>query len=171
MAWLIGSTTASVQPPRGLKNTRTCSMSLSITLNAPPCTAKTIMPENSGMNATNRLLRIANLFFFTQRHAHDQEIHPHRSGTHCQRNQLAREELLGNYHKFITAKRKGATANAVTPRFDWCPQGDLNPRYRRERAVSWARLDDGDFFKLQISDCGLRIYLNQKIPTHNSHNL
>ena len=26
----------------------------------------------------------------------------------------------------------------------WRPQGDLNPRYRRERAVSWARLDDGD---------------------------
>ncbi len=26
----------------------------------------------------------------------------------------------------------------------WRPQGDLNPCRRRERAVSWARLDDGD---------------------------
>ena len=26
----------------------------------------------------------------------------------------------------------------------WRPQGDSNPRRRRERAVSWARLDDRD---------------------------
>ena len=26
----------------------------------------------------------------------------------------------------------------------WRPLGDLNPRRRRERAVSWARLDEGD---------------------------
>ena len=26
----------------------------------------------------------------------------------------------------------------------WRPQGDLNPRLRRERATSWAVLDDGD---------------------------
>ena len=26
----------------------------------------------------------------------------------------------------------------------WCPQEDLNLRRRRERAVSWARLDDRD---------------------------
>ena len=26
----------------------------------------------------------------------------------------------------------------------WRPQRDLNPRYRRERAVSWTGLDDGD---------------------------
>ncbi len=28
--------------------------------------------------------------------------------------------------------------------FNWRPQGDSNPRRRRERAVSWARLDDRD---------------------------
>ena len=27
---------------------------------------------------------------------------------------------------------------------EWRPQGDLNPCRRRERPVSWARLDDGD---------------------------
>ena len=34
----------------------------------------------------------------------------------------------------------------------WRPQGDLNPRRRREKAVSWARLDDGDvsFSKLDF---------------------
>lgn len=26
----------------------------------------------------------------------------------------------------------------------WRPLGDLNPRRRRERAVSWAGLDEGD---------------------------
>lgn len=28
--------------------------------------------------------------------------------------------------------------------FCWRPRRDLNPCYRRERAVSWAGLDDGD---------------------------
>ena len=27
---------------------------------------------------------------------------------------------------------------------NWRPQRDSNPRRRRERPVSWARLDDGD---------------------------
>ena len=31
----------------------------------------------------------------------------------------------------------------------WRPQRDSNPRRRRERPVSWARLDDGDFQFLQ----------------------
>ena len=30
------------------------------------------------------------------------------------------------------------------PDFCWRPRRDLNPCYRRERAVSWAGLDDGD---------------------------
>lgn len=28
----------------------------------------------------------------------------------------------------------------------WRPQGDSNPCFRRERAVSWTRLDDGDVY-------------------------
>ncbi len=33
----------------------------------------------------------------------------------------------------------------VSARFyKWRPQGDLNPCRRRERPVSWTRLDDGD---------------------------
>ena len=35
-------------------------------------------------------------------------------------------------------------ADYLAPRNIWRPQGDLNPCYRRERPVSWARLDDGD---------------------------
>src|SRR5579884_3258907 len=34
--------------------------------------------------------------------------------------------------------------SGVCGRGVWRPQGDSNPRYRRERAVSWAGLDDGD---------------------------
>ena len=53
--------------------------------------------------------------------------------------------------------KKRVTAFAVTPEFNWRPQGDSNPRYRRERAVSWAGLDDGDGFlttycKFQIAN-------------------
>ena len=31
----------------------------------------------------------------------------------------------------------------------WRPQGDSNPRRRRERAVSWARLDDRDLIYIK----------------------
>lgn len=30
----------------------------------------------------------------------------------------------------------------------WCPRRDSNPCYRRERAMSWARLDDEDTKKI-----------------------
>lgn len=32
----------------------------------------------------------------------------------------------------------------IRERKKWCPQGDLNPCSRRERAASWTGLDDGD---------------------------
>ena len=31
----------------------------------------------------------------------------------------------------------------VVSHVSWCPQRDSNPRYRLERPVSWADLDDG----------------------------
>ena len=38
--------------------------------------------------------------------------------------------------------------------FCWRPRRDLNPCYRRERAVSWAGLDDGDAWCVEVaSDC------------------
>ena len=37
-----------------------------------------------------------------------------------------------------------AVASADNEEKKWRPQGDLNPCRRRERAVSWTRLDDGD---------------------------
>jgi hypothetical protein len=42
------------------------------------------------------------------------------------------------------------SGNSLTPEFDWRPQGDSNPRYRRERAVSWAGLDDGDMMIIAV---------------------
>ena len=43
-----------------------------------------------------------------------------------------------------SGKRKRAAEDRQLFEIDWRPQGDSNPRYRRERAVSWAGLDDGD---------------------------
>ena len=37
----------------------------------------------------------------------------------------------------------------------WCPRWDSNPCYRRERAVSWAGLDDGDALTNDGSSCTL----------------
>ncbi len=52
-----------------------------------------------------------------------------------------RFESTGNKQKTFPKKWKGF--------FIWRPQGDSNPRRRRERAVSWARLDDRDL-KYQV---------------------
>ena len=45
----------------------------------------------------------------------------------------------------------------------WCPHGDLNPSRRRERAVSWARLDDRDLSSQVPSkkgSCNVRLFKN-----------
>lgn len=39
---------------------------------------------------------------------------------------------------------KNKPNNNQRSRINWRPQRDSNPRRRRERPVSWARLDDGD---------------------------
>ena len=78
---------------------------------------------------------------------------------------------------FVTAsltpyysQKKWVTKNAVTRWFkllNWRPQGDSNPRYRRERAVSWAGLDDGDgydkfnYSKFKIQNCHENFSLDQ----------
>ncbi len=46
-------------------------------------------------------------------------------------------------HKFRAIK-KGLAKTANPLILFWRPQRDLNPRYWRERPVSWTRLDDGD---------------------------
>ena len=47
-----------------------------------------------------------------------------------------------------TELHNGTKKGPPTPRrsflFYWRPLGDSNPRRRRERAVSWAGLDEGD---------------------------
>ena len=50
--------------------------------------------------------------------------------------------------------KQKATFSADSLLFYWRPQGDLNPCRRRERAVSWARLDDGDITCIFISEPG-----------------
>ena len=56
-------------------------------------------------------------------------------------------EGKGDYYKFtrVRGKRRGATSS--NPLIPWRPQRDSNPRYRLERAMSWAGLDDGDMSK------------------------
>ena len=42
------------------------------------------------------------------------------------------------------SKKRPLRLEAALYKGRWRPQGDLNPCRRRERPVSWARLDDGD---------------------------
>src|SRR5260370_41506234 len=43
--------------------------------------------------------------------------------------------------------RKGVVQTSFRNLLIWRPQGDSNPRYRRERAVSSAGVDDGAFLE------------------------
>jgi|HubBroStandDraft_4_1064222.scaffolds.fasta_scaffold34761_3 hypothetical protein len=47
-------------------------------------------------------------------------------------------------HHRVARKRVSRVPIPLCPLFCWRPRRDLNPCYRRERAVSWAGLDDGD---------------------------
>ena len=55
-----------------------------------------------------------------------------------------------------SAIKKGQPKLA-NPCIFWRPQRDLNPCCRRERPVSWARLDDGDplNFGMRNVECGI----------------
>ena len=62
-----------------------------------------------------------------------------------QRERRTWQTLLRGGIRSLPQGRKEEGAAVWQPReLIWCPQRDLNPRYRRERAVSWAGLDDGD---------------------------
>src|SRR5439155_5527138 len=65
---------------------------------------------------------------------------------------LPREPAWTTLRRVALGSCSGAHARRPAPELtperrqvsSWRPQRDLNPCYRLERAVSWARLDDGD---------------------------
>jgi hypothetical protein len=54
-------------------------------------------------------------------------------------------------------KIKKARESSQAINFNWRPQRDLNPCCRRERPVSWARLDDGDLGWWAVLDSNQRL--------------
>jgi len=54
------------------------------------------------------------------------------------------DKSYGGFSTNLEQSKERSYRKPVTPEYDWRPQGDSNPCYRRERAVSWAGLDDGD---------------------------
>src|SRR5579864_2997342 len=47
----------------------------------------------------------------------------------------------------VTAREQVRDGKQISSLEYWRPRRDLNPCYRRERAMSWAGLDDGDAAK------------------------
>ena len=47
-------------------------------------------------------------------------------------------------YPYVTAAKELSAGCPQLPEKIWRPRRDSNPRYRRERAMSWAGLDDGD---------------------------
>ncbi len=62
---------------------------------------------------------------------------------HKTHQNLQNEELKNPFQK-LSPKRRGKEGISGKCLIIWRPRRDLNSCYRRERPVSWARLDDGD---------------------------
>ncbi len=61
-------------------------------------------------------------------------------GTACAKTGAERNNQIAKPNNWII--KMGETIKLTSG--NWRPQRDSNPRRRRERPVSWARLDDGD---------------------------
>ena len=74
---------------------------------------------------------------------------------------LSNQTLDGQVVHYHYQKPFSAISNMVKVGC-WRPQGDLNPCYRRERAMSWTRLDDGDACHLLVHRHTRKEYVFQK---------
>ena len=73
---------------------------------------------------------------------------------------------------YVLPETKKNIDNAVSYWFIWRPQGDLNACCRRERPVSWTRLDDGDVIfgrDYRAKRMGWRIIVLALYPLHIRH--